>query len=43
MDNLGIFIIGCIVFGVVLSSTFIALLASDKPNKNKPSHPAEEL
>lgn len=43
MDNLGIFIIGCIVFAVVLSSSFIALLASDKPNENKPSQPAEKL
>ena len=43
MDNLGIFIFGCAVFGVVLAASFVALLATDNPNKGKPSEPAEKL
>lgn len=35
MDNLGIFIFGCGVFGVAIAATFCALIASHRPNKQQ--------
>jgi len=37
MDNLGIFIFGCGVFGIAIAATFCALIASDRPNKKQQS------
>jgi len=33
VDNLPIFIFGCIVFGITLGAAFVALLATDHPNE----------
>lgn len=32
MDNLGIFMFGCAVFGIAIASGFLALISSDHPN-----------
>jgi hypothetical protein len=33
MDNYGIFVFGCIVFGITIGASFIALIASDYPDE----------
>ena len=34
MDDMLIFMVGCIVFAVTLASGFIYMIASDHPNKS---------
>jgi hypothetical protein len=33
MDNFGIFVFGCIVFGITFAAAFTALIASDHPDE----------